>query len=75
MSDVTEKQEKQEKPAVDVQIDDRIQVTKGDYKGEKASVINIYNNTIAVNFDNVKQNDGSSLRTVVKHDSYKKIKS
>ncbi|ARK32260.1 hypothetical protein [Halalkalibacter krulwichiae] len=67
MSDV------EEKSLIDVEVDDRIQVTKGEYKGEKASVINIYNNTIAVCFDTIKQKDGTSLRTVVKHDSYKKI--
>ncbi|KHF39136.1 KOW motif-containing protein [Halalkalibacter okhensis] len=67
MSDVAEK------PEINIQIDDRVEVTKGEYKGEKATVINVYNNTIAVNFDAITQQDGSNLRTVVKHDSYKKI--
>ncbi|GAE28561.1 hypothetical protein JCM9140_4807 [Halalkalibacter wakoensis JCM 9140] len=64
-----------EKPEIDLKIEDRIEVTKGQYEGEKADVVNIYNNTIAVQFDDVFQKEGIKLRTVVKHDSYKKITS
>jgi ribosomal protein L24 len=68
MSDAVEKGEH------DIEIGEKIKVSKGEYKGEEGNVINIYNNTIAVEFMNILTKDGSKFRTVVRHENYNKVK-
>ncbi|AIC96195.1 MULTISPECIES: hypothetical protein [Shouchella] len=51
----------------------RVIVTKGEFKDKKAHVINIYDNTISVEFDDYTGRDDELQRTVIKHDDYEKI--
>lgn len=48
---------------------DYVKVTAGDYKGKDAKVISAYTNSISVEFD-IKLEDGSKPRTVLKHTEY-----
>ncbi|MFA9557016.1 DUF2187 family protein [Evansella sp. AB-rgal1] len=61
-----------ENEAVVVNVDDVIQVTKGDLKGEQAKVIAVYNNSVAVEL-NMQQKDGTLARTVLNHKEYKVV--
>lgn len=49
---------------------DPVEVISGEYKGEKATVISAYTNSISVEFD-MKLEDGSKPRTVLRHSEYK----
>ncbi|GAF21152.1 MULTISPECIES: hypothetical protein [Shouchella] len=51
----------------------RVIVTKGEFKDKKARVINIYDNTISVEFDDYTGRNDELQRTVIKHDDYEKI--
>ncbi|GAE35216.1 DUF2187 domain-containing protein [Halalkalibacter akibai] len=50
-----------------------MKVLDGEYKGEEGSIINVYNNTVAVEFNNIHTKDGSKFRTVIKHGNYKSL--
>ncbi|WP_332697791.1 DUF2187 domain-containing protein [Halalkalibacter lacteus] len=63
-----------EKMEHDINIGDEIQVIEGEYKEEEGKVINVYNNTVAIEFNNILTKDKSKYRTVVKHDNYKRLK-
>ncbi|MFC0471495.1 DUF2187 domain-containing protein [Halalkalibacter kiskunsagensis] len=58
----------------DINIGDEIKVLEGEYKAEEGKVINVYNNTVAIEFNNILTKDKSKYRTVVKHDNYKRLK-
>jgi ribosomal protein L24 len=58
----------------DINIGDEIKVLKGEYKAEEGKVINVYNNTVAIEFNNILTKDKSKYRTVVKHDNYERLK-
>ncbi|PYZ98236.1 DUF2187 domain-containing protein [Alteribacter lacisalsi] len=60
---------KQENP-ITVEAGDQVSVTKGEFKGSKAEVIAVYNNSIAVELDK-KLEDGSYARTVLHHTEFK----
>ncbi|MCE7791923.1 KOW motif domain-containing protein [Salipaludibacillus sp. CUR1] len=49
---------------------DTVEVVAGEYKGKKAKVISAYTNSISVELD-MKEEDGSKPRTVLKHSEYK----
>jgi len=51
---------------------DTVKVTAGEYKGKEAKVISSYTNSISVEFD-MKLEDGSKPRTVLKHKEYEII--
>ncbi|WP_416150576.1 KOW motif-containing protein [Salipaludibacillus sp. HK11] len=60
----------QEEPLVNT--GDTVKVIAGEYKGKKAEVISSYINSISVEFD-IKLEDGSKPRTVLKHTEYELI--
>ena len=62
-----------EEKELDIEIGDKIKVLKGEYDGEEGSVINVYNNTVAIEFNNVFTKDKSKFRTVIKHDNYQRL--
>ncbi len=51
---------------------DQVKVVAGEYKGQDAKVISTYTNSISVEFD-IKLEDGSKPRTVLKHTEYEII--
>ncbi|MFB4213482.1 KOW motif-containing protein [Shouchella sp. JSM 1781072] len=51
----------------------RVVVTQGEFKNKKARVINIYDNTISVEFDDYTGREDETQRTVIKHEEYEKI--
>ncbi|WP_280771007.1 KOW motif domain-containing protein [Salipaludibacillus daqingensis] len=53
---------------------DTVKVTAGEYKGKQAKVISSYTNSISVEFD-MKLEDGSKPRTVLKHTEYELVES
>ncbi|MGO4886668.1 DUF2187 family protein [Anaerobacillus sp. MEB173] len=58
-----------EEITVTVQIGDNVLIKKGDNKGEKAKVIAVYTNSVAVQLDKTEK-DGKPRRTVVNHKKY-----
>ncbi|MCR6096368.1 50S ribosomal protein L24 [Salipaludibacillus agaradhaerens] len=61
----------QEEPLL--QSGDTVKVIEGEYKGKKATVISAYTNSISVEFE-LKMDDGSKPRTVLRHSEYEIIK-
>ncbi|WP_227938190.1 DUF2187 domain-containing protein [Alkalihalobacillus deserti] len=57
----------------DIEIGDKIKVINGEYDGEEGNVINVYNNTVAIEFNNIFTKDKSKYRTVIKHDYYQRL--
>ena len=66
-------EEKEITPKVEIETDEIVEVVSGSLKGKKAKVIAVYTNSVAVEFDK-KEKDGSSVRTVLSHKEYKKMK-
>lgn len=67
---MAEKDKDQEQQAPLVNVDDFVKVISGKEKGEKAKVIAVYTNSIAVELDKM-QKDGTLARTVLSHKEYK----
>ncbi|MDQ0257901.1 ribosomal protein L24 [Evansella vedderi] len=65
-----EKDKGQEQEAPHVNVDDIVKVISGKEKGEKAKVIAVYTNSVAVELDKM-QKDGTLARTVLSHKEYK----
>ncbi|RXI96541.1 mitochondrial 54S ribosomal protein L40 [Anaerobacillus alkaliphilus] len=57
---------------ITVQPGDAIQITAGDFKGEKGTIIGVYNNSSSIELDTREEND-KPRKTVVQHKNYKKL--
>lgn len=49
---------------------DAVQITAGDFKGEKGRIIGVYNNSSSIELDTKEAND-KPRKTVVAHKNYK----
>ncbi|WP_245805820.1 DUF2187 family protein [Bacillus alkalicellulosilyticus] len=56
----------------EIEIGDTVQINKGQEKGEKAKVIAVYTNSVAVEL-NRKMKNGTLARTVINHSKYDKV--
>ena len=65
--------EEKDNQEVSIHINEGVVVKSGDLKGEKATVIAVYTNSIAVELEKAEA-DGSHERTILSHKEYKKIK-
>ncbi len=58
---------------ITVQPGDTIQITEGDFKGEKGTIIGVYNNSSSIELD-IREADDKPRKTVIQHKNYKKVK-
>ncbi|WP_096200649.1 DUF2187 family protein [Bacillus sp. FJAT-45350] len=61
-----------EEMEISVQPGDAIQITEGDFKGEKGTIIAVYNNSSAIELDKREAN-GKPTKTVLAHKKYEVI--
>lgn len=63
---------KEKESLVDVQLDQLVEIKTGEYKGKKAKVIQVRDNSVIVELG-MKTKAGEPVLTVVNHKNYKKL--
>ena len=63
---------KEKESLVDVQLDQLVEIKTGEYKGKKAKVIQVRDNSVIVELG-LKTKAGEPVLTVVNHKNYKKL--